>query len=65
MECAGGEYLAKPPKVHDSHTIVVSCEDDKKLWTSAARLGLDVVGAEFIMTGLLRQQRMVKRFKLH
>ena len=37
-------------------TVVISCPEDQSLWSAAAKAGVPVVGAEFVLTGLLRQE---------
>ena len=40
----------------DPYTIIISCEEDKAKCQSAIKAGLQIVSAEFILTGMLRQE---------
>ncbi|KAL7644575.1 UNVERIFIED_CONTAM: hypothetical protein RMT77_004112 [Armadillidium vulgare] len=64
IECAGGEYLEMPPKFAAPKSIIVSCDEDKKNWSSFKKLKLTIVDKEFILTGLLRQKIMLDEFKV-
>ena len=44
--------------------MVISCEQDKNICQAALKAGIDVVSAEFILTGVLRQEVDVNRYPL-
>ncbi len=54
--CAGGKFLSSLPVKPDPYTIIISCEEDKAKCQSAIKAGLQIVSAEFILTGMLRQE---------
>ncbi|KAL3868842.1 hypothetical protein ACJMK2_041599 [Sinanodonta woodiana] len=56
LKCAGAEVLASMPKSVDEKTIVVSCDEDKAVCTPALNSEIPVVSAEFVLTGILRQE---------
>ncbi|KAB7497707.1 Mediator of DNA damage checkpoint protein 1 [Armadillidium nasatum] len=64
IECAGGQYLEMPPTFAAPKSIIVSCDEDKKNWSSFKKLKLTIVNKEFILTGLLRQKIMLDEFKV-
>nr|XP_045581871.1 uncharacterized protein LOC123745398 isoform X1 [Procambarus clarkii] len=64
IECSGGEYLDMPPKKYAPQVRIVSCPEDKKLWTSYKNLGIPILGTEFILTGLLRHELLLDEFPL-
>lgn len=53
-----------PPKFAAPKSIIVSCDEDKKNWSSFKKLKLTIVDKEFILTGLLRQKIMLDEFKV-
>ena len=50
------QFLATMPRAGSPTTVVISCEEDKSLWESALKNGISLVNAEFILTGILRQE---------
>ncbi|XP_068244269.1 mediator of DNA damage checkpoint protein 1-like isoform X3 [Palaemon carinicauda] len=64
VECSGGQYLDMPPKRYAPQIRIVSCPEDKGQWTSFQRIGIPVLGTEFILTGLLRHQLLLDEFVL-
>ncbi|XP_064115508.1 uncharacterized protein LOC135221698 [Macrobrachium nipponense] len=64
IECSGGQYLDMPPKRYAPQIRVVSCPEDKGLWTTFRRVGIPILGTEFILTGLLRHQLLLDEFVL-
>ncbi|GFS15803.1 mediator of DNA damage checkpoint protein 1 [Elysia marginata] len=65
LHCAGAKYLSTMPMKPHGQTVVVSCSEDQALWSAAAQAGVCVVGAEFILTGLLRQELQPQLFSLN
>ncbi|XP_033738176.1 mediator of DNA damage checkpoint protein 1-like [Pecten maximus] len=55
LECAGAEYLESVPSKFKDQTVVVSCEEDRKLCQEALKADIPVVNAEFVLTGILQQ----------
>ncbi|XP_076036973.1 uncharacterized protein LOC143022575 [Oratosquilla oratoria] len=64
VECAGGEYIDNLPKIASENFFVVSCADDKKKFTKMKQDGFQIVGTEFILTGLLQQKLLADIYKL-
>lgn len=64
ITCAGGEYLTTMPKKADDKVLVISCPDDKGICDSALKAGVTVVNAEFILTGILRQENAAENYIL-
>ncbi|XP_066969795.1 mediator of DNA damage checkpoint protein 1-like isoform X2 [Macrobrachium rosenbergii] len=64
IECSGGQYLDMPPKRYAPQIRIVSCPEDKGLWTTFQRVGIPILGTEFILTGLLRHQLLLDEFVL-
>ncbi|XP_035699463.1 mediator of DNA damage checkpoint protein 1-like [Branchiostoma floridae] len=64
INCAGGEFLKTMPKTHTDGTVVVSCEADRKQCDPALKAGIPVVTAEFLLTGILRQEVDVEAHRL-
>ena len=50
------QYLSSLPKKFDDHTVIVSCDEDKKLCGPAIDADVHIVSAEFILTGILKQE---------
>lgn len=50
------QWLATMPKKASDKTVVISCEEDKNVCQAAVAKGIDVVSAEFVLTGVLRQE---------
>ena len=53
-----------PNKVSED-TVVISCPEDEKVCGPALKAGLPVVGAEFILTGVLRQEIDLQTYPLY
>ncbi|KAK3089513.1 hypothetical protein FSP39_004207 [Pinctada imbricata] len=53
---AGAEFLATIPKKSNDKTVVISCQDDRTVCKPALKAGIPIVNAEFILTGILRQE---------
>ncbi|ELT94638.1 hypothetical protein CAPTEDRAFT_160085 [Capitella teleta] len=62
IKCSGGQLLKSMPKTSSGHTVVISCEDDEAICQPALLAGIPVVSAEFLLTGILRQE---VDFELH
>ncbi|XP_033644760.1 mediator of DNA damage checkpoint protein 1-like isoform X2 [Asterias rubens] len=62
--CAGGKFLSSLPVKPDPYTIIISCEEDKAKCQSAIKAGLQIVSAEFILTGMLRQEIQPELYQL-
>ena len=52
------------PKVFEAQTVVISCDSDLKACMPALGAGIPVVGAEFLLTGVLRQEVDVELYPL-
>lgn len=52
------------PKKADDKMLVISCPDDKGICDSALKAGVTVVNAEFILTGILRQENAAEKYPL-
>lgn len=50
------------PKKAGEKTVVISCEEDNALCQAAVNKGIDVVSAEFILTGVLKQEVDIDRY---
>lgn len=50
------------PKKADDKMLVISCPDDKGICDSALKAGVTVVNAEFILTGILRQENAAEKY---
>ena len=44
------------PKKAADKVVVISCEEDKSVCQTAVAKGIDIVSAEFVLTGVLRQE---------
>lgn len=62
--CAGGKYLARMPKRTASKTVVISCHNDKAIYSQAAKAGIPVVTTEFVLSGLLQYRLDLKKHAL-
>lgn len=56
------QYLKTLPKKSSNNTIVISCPDDKPHCEAALKADIPVVNAEFILTGILRQEADVNAY---
>ncbi|XP_064626232.1 mediator of DNA damage checkpoint protein 1-like [Lineus longissimus] len=61
---AEGKYLPTMPKKGDERTVIVSCDEDKRLCQAALNAGVHVVSNEFVLTGLLQQSIDIEKFSL-
>ncbi|KAK7081436.1 hypothetical protein SK128_024035, partial [Halocaridina rubra] len=64
IECSGGIYLDAAPKRYAPEIRIISCPTDKGLWGNFRRVGIPILGTEFILTGLLRHQLLLDDFEL-
>ncbi|XP_078677191.1 uncharacterized protein LOC144913918 isoform X1 [Branchiostoma floridae x Branchiostoma belcheri] len=64
ISCAGGEFLKTMPSTCRDGTVVVSCEADRKQCEPALKAGVPVVTAEFLLTGILRQEVDIQAHRL-
>ncbi|XP_038057309.1 mediator of DNA damage checkpoint protein 1-like isoform X2 [Patiria miniata] len=64
IQSAGGKCLSIMPKKPDPSTIIVSCDADEARCQPAIKAGLQVVSAEFILTGMLRQETRPELYQL-
>ncbi|XP_014661452.1 PREDICTED: mediator of DNA damage checkpoint protein 1-like isoform X2 [Priapulus caudatus] len=64
IECAGGIYLHDMPRTGHEKTLVVSCEDDRGHCETALNNDIPVVGAEFILSGILQYEVDITSFSL-
>ncbi|XP_002939513.3 mediator of DNA damage checkpoint protein 1 isoform X2 [Xenopus tropicalis] len=55
IQCSGATFLPKMPKVYKDKCIIVSCKEDATRCKSAPST-IPVTSAEFILTGILRQE---------
>ncbi|OCT67923.1 mediator of DNA damage checkpoint protein 1 isoform X2 [Xenopus laevis] len=55
IQCSGATFLAKMPKVYKEKYIIVSCKEDSSRYKSVPSR-IPVTSAEFILTGILRQE---------
>lgn len=52
------------PKKAGDKVLVISCPDDKAVCDSAVKAGIAIVNAEFILTGILRQENAADKYPL-
>ncbi|KAL7886574.1 hypothetical protein AOLI_G00042950 [Acnodon oligacanthus] len=64
IACCGARYLPKMPTAQKAQLVVVSCEEDRALCNKALGLGVPVVSAEFLLTGILQQKVDLKMHAL-
>ncbi|XP_066274354.1 mediator of DNA damage checkpoint protein 1-like isoform X2 [Branchiostoma lanceolatum] len=64
ISCAGGEFLKTMPRALADGTVVVSCEADRKQCEAALKASVPVVTAEFLLTGILRQEVDIEAHRL-
>ncbi|XP_022102274.1 mediator of DNA damage checkpoint protein 1-like [Acanthaster planci] len=64
IRSAGGNFLSSMPRKADPSTLIVSCDADEARCQAAIRAGLQVVSAEFILTGMLRQEARPELYQL-
>lgn len=58
------QYLTTMPKKAGDKVLVISCPDDKAGCDSAIKAGITIVNAEFILTGILRQENAAEKYPL-
>ncbi|KAI0227639.1 hypothetical protein LSAT2_021845 [Lamellibrachia satsuma] len=64
IQCAGGEYLPSPPCSYQEKTVVVSCDANKAVCQRTLDGNIPVVSAEFLLTGILRQEVELDQYPL-
>ncbi|XP_072497663.1 mediator of DNA damage checkpoint protein 1 isoform X2 [Notamacropus eugenii] len=64
ITCSGGTALSSMPRVYKSQRLVISCPQDLSRCAAAARAKLPLLSAEFLLTGVLRQEAQVEAFLL-
>ncbi|KAK7488455.1 hypothetical protein BaRGS_00020240 [Batillaria attramentaria] len=64
LQCAGAEYLPTMPHRAGDKTLVISSEEDITKCSPAISADLPVMSAEFILTGILRQELDMERYPL-
>ena len=52
------------PKKAGDKELVISCPDDKAVCDSAVKAGIAIVNAEYILTGILRQENAADKYPL-
>ncbi|XP_041360299.1 LOW QUALITY PROTEIN: mediator of DNA damage checkpoint protein 1-like [Gigantopelta aegis] len=62
LQCAGAQYVPAMPKKLEEKLIVISCDEDKTACKPALNAGIPVVSAEFVLTGILKQELNVKKY---
>ena len=50
------------PTKLEENLIVISCDEDRTACKSALNAGIPVVSAEFVLTGILKQELNVKKY---
>lgn len=56
--------MDQPPKKFGPQIMIVSCSDDQKQWADFKKLGIPILGTEFVLTGLLRHELLLEEFIL-
>jgi hypothetical protein len=56
--------LTSVPKKAGDKVLVISCPDDRGACDAAIKAGVTVVNAEFILTGILRQEIAIEKYPL-
>ncbi|BFZ16444.1 hypothetical protein BsWGS_19482 [Bradybaena similaris] len=64
LKFAGAQYMKTMPNKSQDKLVVISCSEDRPLCLPAVNAGIPVVGAEFILTGILRQEVDFESFSL-
>ncbi|XP_053394167.1 mediator of DNA damage checkpoint protein 1-like isoform X2 [Mercenaria mercenaria] len=66
LKCAGAtKFVDKmPDKPYPPLTVVISCPDDQAQCEPAYKVGIPVMTAEFVLTGILRQEVDLRLFQL-
>ncbi|XP_034239821.1 mediator of DNA damage checkpoint protein 1-like isoform X2 [Thrips palmi] len=59
----GGHCLPRVPSVWPNNSIIISCEEDKNVWSNL-KGKVSIVSAEWLLSGVLRQQLESKKFLL-
>ncbi|XP_062609764.1 mediator of DNA damage checkpoint protein 1-like isoform X2 [Saccostrea cucullata] len=64
ITCSGAEYLTTLPKKAGERVVIISCPEDKGVCEAAVKAGVTIVNAEFILTGILRQEIAIENYIL-
>ncbi|XP_061191374.1 mediator of DNA damage checkpoint protein 1-like [Saccostrea echinata] len=64
ITCSGAEYLTTLPKKAGEKVVIISCPEDKGMCEAAVKAGVTIVNAEFILTGILRQEIAIESYIL-
>lgn len=56
------QYLSQVPTRAAEKTLVISCEEDKVFWKPALKAGVPIVSAEFVLTGILKQEVNIEQY---
>ncbi|CAG5118782.1 unnamed protein product [Candidula unifasciata] len=64
LKFAGAQYMKSMPSKPQDKLVVISCAEDQPLCLPAIKAGIPVVGTEFILTGILRQELDLESFSL-
>lgn len=56
------QFLSAMPKKAEPEVVVISCSEDEASCKGALAAGIAMVTAEFILTGILRQEVDVKLY---
>lgn len=64
VESAGGVWLDQLPKESADDIIIISCKQDKSIYSRALRSGFNVQDKEVLLTGLLRHFIDFKAYRL-
>ncbi|XP_075210053.1 uncharacterized protein LOC142317398 [Lycorma delicatula] len=64
--CSGGEFIDKEPRKWPEQTVIISCEEDKSLWTKykKRKFLVPIVSAEAVLTGVLRQSFKLEDYQI-
>ncbi|XP_071837278.1 uncharacterized protein [Apostichopus japonicus] len=64
IRSAGGEILARVPCQQQERTVVISCQEDSAKCLPAVAADIPILTAEFLLTGLLRQEIDTESYRL-
>jgi len=64
ISCSGGQSLATIPKKKEINVVVVSCTEDEIMCQPAIKVGIPIVSAEFLLTGILQQHLNIEAYGL-
>uniref|UniRef100_A0A0B7AW97 BRCT domain-containing protein n=2 Tax=Arion vulgaris TaxID=1028688 RepID=A0A0B7AW97_9EUPU len=56
LKFTGAKYLKTMPNKYQENTVVISCSNDHMICQPAIKAGIPVMEAEFVLTGILRQE---------